>query len=141
MAIIDQLIELATDQTVTADAASEDTVDTQATGDIGVGTELFFVVTATADLVGNDGDETYAVKLQQADDTAFAGNDLEDVATATFSRSDKKGTEHVIRLPYGVTKRHLRAWFDVGGTTPSGKFNARLTCEPPQKWTAYTAVI
>jgi hypothetical protein len=66
-----------------------------------------------------DGDETYAVKLQEGD--ASDGSDMADVTGTSLSitASNQLKTIGVVGLGTGVRKRYVRVSLTVGGTTPS----------------------
>ncbi len=66
-----------------------------------------------------DGDETYAVKLQEG--AASDGSDMADIAgtTLTIAASHELKTIGVIGLGTGSRKRYQRVVLTVAGTTPS----------------------
>jgi hypothetical protein len=102
---------------------------------MGVGSPLWIVfsVDVAADIT--TGDETYILKVQTDDNDAFSS--ATDLISATIlAAALPAGAQHVFALPYN-NERFLRAYYDVGGTTPTITISAWLTSEMPRKWAAY----
>lgn len=130
--IMDSLLEFSDAQAVSASAASTSSVDLGSDRDVGVGKPLYFVVQVTTALDDTNADETYVATLETDSDSGFA-TALATIATLTFARGDAAGTKKYVAVP-SENLRYLRAYYTLGGTTPSGAFNAFLTSEHPEAW-------
>ena len=97
--------------------------------DIGLGRTLYFVVLATKNFDGANGNETYKVLLGQSANADMSS--AKTVVDINIPRGTTKGKRFVRNIPYGMTERYIRARVEVGGTTPSGGLTCYITCEPP----------
>lgn len=76
------------------------------------------LVVSAGDLDFADTNETYAVKLQEGDQSD--GSDMADVTGASVSLTADNQLKTIAIKGLGLNrKRYLRAVLDVGGTTPS----------------------
>lgn len=139
MAVIDSRLVFGTAQAVTATAAATDTIDLKVGRKVGVGEPLYFCVQVTAALDATDANETYVAELQTANDSAFSDG-LETLLSVPFTRGDAAGTFKFVAVP-NTNKRHLRARYVLGGTTPSGSFTSWITSEEPRAWEAFPDAI
>ena len=135
MAVIDTRLKFGTAQAVTTTAASTDTIDLGVDRNVGVGQPLYFVVQVTTALDATDADETYAVELQTANNSAF-NDGLETLVSIPLARGTAAGTLVWVAVP-NTNKRHLRARYVHGGTTPTGSYTSFITSEHPPAWEAF----
>jgi hypothetical protein len=135
MAVIDTRLKFGTAQAVTTTAASTDTIDLGSGLNVGVGQPLYFVVQVTTALDATDEDETYAVELQTADNAAFDSG-LQTLLSIPLAAGSPAGTLVWVAVP-NTNKRHLRARYVHGGTTPTGSYTSFITSEHPPAWEAF----
>lgn len=139
MAVLDSRLVFGTAQAVTTTAASTDTVDLKVGRKVGVGQPLYFCVQVTTALDSADGNETYEVQLQTANNSAF-NDGLETLVSIPIARGAAAGTFRFVAVP-NTNKRHLRANYVHGGTTPSGAYTSWITSEEPRAWEAFPDAI
>ncbi|MCY4540822.1 MAG: hypothetical protein OXB95_00285 [Rhodobacteraceae bacterium] len=128
MALIDQSLLLADGQDFNADT-NLDSIDTRVRSDIGLGRTLYFVVLATKNFDGANGNETYKVLLGQSANADMSS--AKTVVDINIPRGTTKGKRFVRHIPYGTTERYIGARVEVGGTSPSGGLSCYITCEAP----------
>lgn len=124
--IIDNQLVLSDAQALTASAASTNVLDLKASGLYGNGEQLALVVWVDVATDGTTGDETYTIKLQSDDaDTFGSATDL--TPAYTLARSSAAGTKVIVPLPANAaTERYLRAYYTLGGTTPTATLTAAI---------------
>lgn len=131
---VDNLLEVSDAQALTASAASTDVIDLGSDRDIAPGRQIYLVVTLDVASDGTTGDETYTAAIQTDDNSGFSSATT--LATVTIPRSSAAGTMFVIPVPYG-NERYLRAYYTLGGTTPTVTLSAHFTDQEPYSWQAY----
>lgn len=137
MAYVDKTLELSDGQAVTADAASTNIIDMTAAGlNSGIGEPLYLAVTVQVAPDATTGDETYQVTLQGDDNTGFSSPNT--LASFPIPRTAKVGDVFFAPLP-STNERYIRAFYDVGGTTPTITLNAFITNQEPGVWVAREA--
>lgn len=116
--IVDHLLELADLQSVTAAAASTNTVDFgQEAPTTGMDElEMVMVFTVAEDVKGTI---TFAIQHSDAETTGFA-----DAVASGSLTAPAAGTRVVLPMPH-THKRYVRAYF--GGSPTAGKVNAVIT--------------
>jgi hypothetical protein len=122
------------DQAVTASAASEHTIDHGAVRDLGVGADLYLVVTCTEAMTDSGSDSTVAVALETDSTETFTPDVTK--AVGTFAAASAAGTTKILG-PDDIDLRYSRLNFAVsGGNLTTGKFTGFLTTNI-DKWRAY----
>lgn len=144
--ILDAENEFSDAQAVTTTAISTNVIDTAAldlsptTADLGVGEDLYLVVTTAVTATDADSDATLTITLE-SDSTA----DLDTSATTHFSSGalafadfSPAGSKLVaVRLPSGDYERYLGVRYTVAdGPLTAGAFDAFLT-KDIDRWIAY----
>lgn len=132
--ILDKNLQVSTDQVVTANARSTDTIDLKQDRDIGIGEPMYLVTTMKA-VSGTT--PTLQVALHTDDNAAFSSAETLEQSAAI---AGAVGTMIVLTVPR-TNQRHLSAFFTVGGTTPSFTIDCYLTATPPPGWQAYPGAI
>jgi hypothetical protein len=132
--ITDRLLQVSTDQVVTANARSTDTIDLKQDRDIGIGEPMYFVVSVKS-VSGTS--PTLQVGIQ-TDDTAAFSSPATIAQTAAIAVT--AGSMIVVPLPR-ANERHLSMFYTVGGTSPSFTLDAYLSAVPPAGWQAYPGAI
>lgn len=117
--IMDKELVLADTQLFNADAGTTNVYDLGATQNLGDGEPLALCIVTDIAADFTTTDETYAIDLQTDDNAAFGSPTS--VLKTTFPASQLvPGRILTMPLPYGANfERYLRAFLDVGGTTPS----------------------
>lgn len=134
--MIDARLLLSDAQAVTADAASTNVVDLSTARQIGVGEDVYVVFHIGVAADATTGDETYTFRVDTDDNASFSSaTTLESrtIAAATLTA----GYAFSICIPTTGVERYLRAYYDVGGTTPSVTVTAHLNLEHEPSWRAY----
>jgi len=131
---VDNTLEVSDAQALTASAASTDVVDLGSDRDIGQGKTIYLVVTVDVAADGTTADETYTVAIQTDDNSGFSSATT--LTTVTIPRGTAAGAMFVIPMPYG-NERYLRAYYTLGGTTPTVTLSAHFTDQEPYSWQAY----
>lgn len=121
---IDKLLQVSSEQAVTASAASTDVIDFgQANPDIGMSDIASLVITVDESAAAS-GSATVTFSIQDsADNSSFA-----DVAvtTAIGKATLVAGYQHVIRMPTKL-RRYCRVYYTVAtGPLTAGKFSAQI---------------
>jgi hypothetical protein len=114
-------------QALTASAASTNIIDHGSRRDIGDGEPMALVVALDVASDGTTGNETYTAKLQTDSDSGF-GTVTDVTPEYTIPKSSAAGAYYIIPLPPGVAvKRYTRAYYTLGGTTPTVTLTAFLS--------------
>ncbi len=130
----DKTLLLSDGQTASSTAASTNVVDLGASRDIARGEPMFLYVAITARGATSPTTHTIVVKLQSDDDENF-GSATDLLATGTLT-NPAAGTLLVIAVPPTVAERYMRAYYTIGGTSPSFTVDAWLSNQAPQHWVA-----
>jgi hypothetical protein len=131
--IIDKRLQVATDQALTATAASTDVIDLSADRDIGPGESMWLVVVAKTGLGGTS--PTLAVSIETDDNSSFSS--AATLLTGPTLAAAAFVTGQVIVMPMAMSnERYLRAKFTLGGTSPTATVDAFFTNQEPNIWTA-----
>ena len=123
---VDAQLALAQGQVLTASGASNNAVDLGAFQNRnladGEPLGLFFNLPAAPAAGG-----TYTIALQGADDAAFTVNQTT-IASVTLTSNDLvAGKKGIVGIPtLSTTQRYIRAYFTLGGTSPSITINAYI---------------
>lgn len=130
---IDNLLEFADAQNLTATGPSTDHVDLSSSALSSTRVWLLFQLDASPD--GASGDETYSAALQTDDNAGFSSP----TALVSFAvpRGTPAGTRYALLVPTARVERYLRLALTLGGTTPSITFSAWITDQEPASWQAY----
>lgn len=132
--IIDYNLQFSDAQAVTADAASTNIVDLGGDWDIGPGEEMKLVFSCDVAMGGSS--PTVIFKLQTC---ATAGGTFTDIATSRQVAAMAAGDMVVMGIP-DTNLQFIRAYYDVGGTSPTGTFSASIV-KDGQQWSAYADAI
>lgn len=125
-------------QAVTADAGSTNLIDLGVAGRVlGSGEPMALVIFVDVAADGTTTDETYIFKLQTDDNTSFSS--ATDVLSKTIGYAAlTAGSKHIIPLDHTALERYVRAYYDVGGTSPSVTVTAALMpLRDAGSWKAY----
>lgn len=133
--ILDNNLQFSTNQTLTATAASTDTIDLKQDRDLGIGEPMYVIVNIGA-VSGTS--PTLAIAIQTDDNSAFSSPAT--LLTAPTLSPPVANSQQVLMFPRG-NERHLRLNYTVGGTSPSIAVNAYLSAVPPPGWQAYPGAI
>lgn len=107
-------------QALTASAASTNVIDLGADRNIGIGEPMAVLITVDVAADGTTGDETYTAKLQTDSAEGFGTASDVTVAISIPRTTSVAGTKFVIPVPPNTdTKRYLRVYYTLGGTTPT----------------------
>ncbi len=131
---IDKRLQVSSDQALTASAASTDVIDLGSDRDIGPGEPMWLVVAVKEALGGT----TPTIKVEiETDDNVNFSSAAKIAASPTFSGAAAfpAGKMVVIPMPY-ENERYLRAYFTLGGTSPTAKVDAFFTNQEPRSWMA-----
>lgn len=132
--IIDKRSQFASNQSISANAASTDQIDLGSARKIGPGKPMWIVLASKAAPTGTS--PTLTVAVQTDDNSAFSSAAVLHT-TAALSATDLAVGKHVvIPMPY-TNEQHLRLNFTVGGTSPVFVLDAWLTDQDPTTWEAY----
>ena len=118
-------------QTITSTGASTDYIDLGAARDISRGEPLWLVAVITAT---SGTSPTINMALQSDDNTSFSS--ALTVATTGTLTSPGVGTTLVLAVQAQTAERYIRAYFTLGGTSPSFTIDAWITNQAPQQWVA-----
>lgn len=139
--ILDGQLELSSEQTVTAAAASENIIDLGIARDIGIGESLWIRIGVTETMDDSGDDSTLAVILQTDDNVAF-GSAVTVAALVTIPAVTAAGTEYFFRLPAAVLneyERYIRGFYTpANGNLSAGKFDMNII-KDIQHYTDYTS--
>lgn len=119
--ILDNETLFSDDQTLTADAASEDIIDLGIARDIGVGKPVPIVIQVTQTFTGTS--PTLQAALEVDDNSAFSSAKVV-VTTGTLTDPQVGDRLNLNYVPEGTDERYVRLNYTVGGTSPSGKVTA-----------------
>lgn len=119
--ILDNETMFSDDQTLTADAASEDIIDLGTARDIGVGKPVPIVIQVTQTFTGTS--PTLQAALEVDDNSAFSSAKVV-VTTGTLTDPKVGDRLNLNYVPEGTDERYVRLNYTVGGTSPSGKVTA-----------------
>lgn len=119
--ILDNETLFSDDQTLTADAASEDIIDLGVARDIGVGKPVPIVIQVTQTFTGTS--PTLQAALEVDDNSAFSSAKVV-VTTGTLTDPVVGDRLNLNYVPEGTNERYVRLNYTVGGTSPSGKVTA-----------------
>lgn len=113
-------------QGLTASAASTNVIDFGADRNMGVGEPMGVVVTVDVAADYTTQNETYAFGLQTDSDEAF-GTVVTVLSRTILATSLTAGSKWVLPLPGdGSMSRYFRAYYTLGGTTPTITVSAAL---------------
>lgn len=117
--ILDGQLLLSDSQALTASGASTNLVDKGGAFSMADGEPMALVVTVDVAADFTTTDETYAVAVQTDDNSSFSS--AATLVTRTLVATDRAaGSRIILPLPPGtVPERYLRAYYTLGGTTPS----------------------
>lgn len=116
--------QLSAAQALAASGASTDVV--RVGKNFGIGEVMCVVFTLDAVAEAGDADETYKAKLE-TDDAAAFGSATQIGEEVTIARGSAIGTRKIIVIPPNVNADDwLRAYYTLGGTTPSLTVTARI---------------
>ena len=121
--LLDQNTILSDAQAITTTAASTNTVDLTAAGNVVAGG--LFAVCRTDEAFA--GATAVQISLQTADSSAFSSATT--LVSATFAATDLAAANKLlmaVALPVGL-KRYVRAYYTVTGTATAGKLSFFLT--------------
>ena len=121
--LLDQNTILSDAQAITTTAASTNTVDLTAAGNVVAG-GLFAVCRTDEAFAGATGVQ---ISLQTSDTSAFSS--VTTLLSATFAAADLAAANKMLMamaLPFGL-KRYVRAYYTVTGTATAGKLSFFLT--------------
>lgn len=140
--ILDAQLQLSAAQAITADAGSTNYIDLSVQRNLFDGQPMgvLFHVSVAADFT--TGDETYAFQAQCDDNTSFSSATT--LATRTIAASALTANSlHFLPVPHGLNvERYFRAYYDVGGTTPTITVTAYLIPQAfADKFKAYADAI
>lgn len=135
----DSELVFGTNETIATDGYSANAVDLGISGrNLSAGTDLYVIVKLT-DPESATGDETYAAQIRTSD--SVSSGDLSGTVTTletlTFSRTGALQYKDY-RLPKGM-KRYVQVYYDVGGTTPTGKWTSYISDTTPDRGTDITS--
>jgi len=82
---------------------------------------------ATIIPTGADTDETVDVKIQQSSSTT--DGDFADISGATFTQVTQESTAALEAITFRATKRYIRAYATIAGTTPGFALNTAFLLE------------
>ena len=117
--IMDKELLLADTQAFAADAGTTNVYDLGVGINLGDGEPMALCISVDVAADFTTTDETYAVDIQTDDNAAFASPTSVVKVTITAAKL-VVGALLTMPIPYGATfERYLRAFVDVGGTTPS----------------------
>jgi hypothetical protein len=130
----DKALLVSDGQTITSTGASTDYIDLGAARDISRGEPLWLiaVITATSGI-----SPTINMALQTDDNTSFSS--ALTVATTGTLTSPAAGTTLILAVALQsaqAAERYLRAYFTLGGTSPSFTLDCWITNQAPQQWAA-----
>lgn len=108
-------------QALTASAASTNLIDLGADRDIGKGEPMALVITVDVALAGTT--PTFQPKIQTDDNSSFSS--ATDLLTGQQYSALAAGAKIVIPVPE-TNERYLRAYYTLGGTTPTVTVTAHL---------------
>jgi len=97
------------------------TADANGTGVDTKGHHVLLAVISAGDVVGDDADETYTIKLQESSDDGSSDTYADITGASVSIPRDGDNEPYYIELTgLGVDhERYIRAVLDVGGTTPA----------------------
>ena len=126
MAYVDAQLLLSDAQALTATAASTNTVDLSAsTTFLGTGEPMVLVV--TVDVAAGGTTPTLAVAVQSDDNTAFSSAATVATSPTIAGATLTAGYQFTVAIPTGVaTERYLRAYYTLGGTSPTMTLSASI---------------
>lgn len=116
--ITDKQLMFSEGQALTASAASTNIIDFGASKNISAGQELFYFIRTSVNADYTSTNETYAVKFETDDDSAFGSATNNGGPNLTYA--DLVTTNLIIgRVPFTAKERYMRMYWTLGGTTPS----------------------
>ena len=129
MGVVDTALTLAWNEAFTGDESFDD-IDLQVKNRyMSQATTLCGVVeVSSAKLDDGNGNETYKFIFEQSDSSTFAAGNTT-LGEVDIARGAKRGTRKVVKFPYDLKGRYIRARVDTGGTTPSGSVNVYLSSQ------------
>ena len=130
--LMDKQTLFSEEQAITASAASANYIDLGVARNIGVGEDLYLVLTVTEEFDDTGDDSTITPVLQTDDNSAFSSA----VAVRTYdtlAANSPVGTKKIYRLDpvndAGTYEQYLRLYYTVaGGDLSAGKITAGLVC-------------
>jgi hypothetical protein len=134
--IVDAQLLFSDAQAVTAAAASTNIIDFGAVRDIGVGEELYVVVSCDVAMTDSGSDSTLAVALEGDSSDSFTPDSTRTLFS--FSALSAAGTVKYARLgPDDINLRYARLKYTpAGGDLTTGSFTAFITHDI-QKYVSY----
>lgn len=136
--ITDKNLTLASDQALTATAASEDVIDLTIDRDIGVGEPLWLVLVVKVAAGGTS--PTMALSVETDDNSGFSSASTI-ITFPTLAAADMAlGAVHAYPFPL-ANERYVRGKFTLGGTSPTVTVDLYLTPYEPRNWKAYPDAI
>lgn len=136
--IIDKLLQVSSDQALTATAASTDVIDLSSDRDIGPGEQMWLVVASKVAPGGTS--PTIAISIETDDNSSFSSATTLATHTTLAAAAFAVGTRVIIPMPM-TNERYLRAKYTLGGTSPTFTVDAFLTNQEPANWVAYPDAI
>ena len=134
--IVDANLQFSDAQSLTATAASTNSIDLKQDRDIGVGYPMWLVVQSLAAPGGTT--PTIAISLETDDSSSYLSV-VTAAASPTLSAAQfALGTIYAMPWPRS-NERHNRLKYTLGGTSPTFTVTAFLTSEPPPGWQALPA--
>lgn len=131
--IIDSLLAFSDSQSLTATAASTNSIDLSSDRDIGPGEPLWLVVTSEAAPGGTS--PTLAISIETDDNSSFSSATTLATHTTLAAADFGAGTKVVIPWPM-TNERYCRVKYTCGGTSPTFTVSAWLTSQEPTSWVA-----
>jgi hypothetical protein len=137
--ITDQELTLSDAQAVTAAAASTNVIDLgpldagNTTRDIGIGEEMWLVLTCTTAMTDAGSDSTLAVTMETDNNEAFSSPTT--IWTAyTFAAVSPAGRQTKLPLPPANYERYIRLKYTPsGGDLTTGSFKAQIVRDVPAR--------
>lgn len=125
---VDKELELSDAQALSASGASTNSIDVGADVDAGIGEAMYLVVQHRAAMGGTS--PTFQVGLQTDDNDSFSSPTT--VLLSPAEAAPAAGKQTVIPLPPGL-QRYVRAYYTLGGTTPTANVDAFIA-KDVQAW-------
>ena len=124
-------------QAVTSNAASTNLIDLGSARDIGVGENLYVVVTVDTTLADTGSNSTVTVDVQSDDNSSFSSNTTAQTCFI-IPAVTVAGSVFVAKLaPFTTAERYIRLFYTMtNGDLSAGAFTAFLTHDV-QKYTSY----
>jgi len=136
---VDAQNQFSDSQAVTATAASTNLIDLSIARNMGVGRDIYLVVSLSVAMTDAGSDSTVAV-IAQTDALASFGSPVTAMTVGTFAATSAAGTRFVVKLqPDTIDEQFLRLYYTVaGGNLTTGSFDAFLTLDV-QAYTDYAS--